>query len=99
HGVVPERQLALGHDQALDRVAVEVGVLVDRHRGLGRPGFGDQLVAGVRTWSDLDRGDSRSAHVVPELAADPEIDRFCRLRDGADTIAVDFVTLDANYQF
>src|SRR6266566_5152807 len=27
------------------------------------------------------------------------IDRFCRLRDGADTIAVDFVTLDANYQF
>src|SRR6266567_831691 len=27
------------------------------------------------------------------------MDRFCRLRDGADTIAVDFVTLDANYQF
>ena len=71
HRVVTQRQLALGHHQALDRVAIEVGVLVDGHRRVGRPGLGDQLMAGVGPGAHLHRGDCGAAHVVFELAADP----------------------------
>src|ERR1700687_556716 len=70
--VVTQSESAGWHDEALDRVAVEVAVLVDRQGRRRRPGFAHQPVAGIRTWADLDRDRSRGAHVVGELTANPQ---------------------------
>jgi len=78
HGRVGEDEGARGHDQALHRVAVDVGILVDRHRWLGRPRLRDQLVGGVRARPDLDGGRGRRGHVIFELAADAQVDHASR---------------------
>jgi len=46
-GVVADHDLTDRHDQPLDRVAVEIGVLIDGDLRLRGPGFSDQPVAGV----------------------------------------------------
>jgi hypothetical protein len=70
-GVIAEDDGTGRHDEPLDRIAVNVGIFVHGHLGRGGPALADQLVAGVGTRPDLDRGGSRSAHVVAELAPNP----------------------------
>jgi hypothetical protein len=71
HSVITQEQVTLRHHETLDRVAVEVGVLVDGDLRFSCPGLADELVAGIGARADLDRRDGRSADVVFELAADP----------------------------
>src|SRR5260370_5823041 len=97
--VVAKRQGALRGEDPLHGVAIDVGVLVHGKRRRAGPGLGDQLLPSIRARANLNCHGALPAHVVVELAANPQLDRLSLSRNAADTIAVPSTeSLGANYQ-
>ena len=86
--VVAELQVTGFHQEALDRVAVEIGELVESQGLAGRPGLVHQPVVRVEARAHLDRRGSRRLDLVAELAADAKLHRATTFQDAAQTIAV-----------